>query len=307
MTSPSEPQRPLYAMGLRLLAALAITTMFALAKALQKQGVSLVEAMFYRQLFALPVVLATMLITTGRIRIATPRIGRHVSRTALGLCGMAFNFLSVSLLPLAESITLTFTAPIFATMLSALMLGEKTGIHRWSAIMVGFLGVALIAGPGGNQLPVLGLIVGACSALSVALVSVVLRDIARTEPSAVIVFWFSLLSLPPTGLALIWFGQWHSPELWAGIVLLGLLGGVGQMLLTGALKWAPVAVVMPMDYSSILWAALIGWLVWGTLPDASSWAGASLIIGGGLYIVWREQWLGRRPSFAARASGDIAT
>ncbi len=279
--------------------------MWALVKLLGARGVHVVELLFYRQLVALPVVFAWIVWSVGPSGVATQRIGLHARRTTIGLISMALNFSSVMLLPLAESTTIGFTAPIFATILSAVVLRETTGVHRWAAVLVGFAGVVVMARPDAAHFPLFGMTVGIMAAIGVASISIVLRSMAQTETPAAIVFWFTLLSLPPMGLLMIWFGRAHDPITWALICALGISGGIAQLLLTNALKWARVAIVLPMDYSAIIWAALLGWLFWGTLPIASTWLGTVLIVGSGLYIVVREHRLGMISTLRAQADADI--
>lgn len=309
LLSPKPPgppaERPLYAIGLRLGAVVALSLMWALVKLLGTRGVHLVELLFYRQLFAVPVVYAWILWTVGPGGIATRRIGLHATRTGVGLTSMAFNFGSVMLLPLAESTTIGFTAPIFATIFSALLLREATGIHRWAAVCVGFAGVAVMARPDAGHFPLLGLAVALIAAIGVATISIMLRTMSRSEGPSAIVFWFTLLSLPPLGLLMLRFGQGHDPLTWAIIVAMGICGGIAQLLLTNALKWARVVIVMPMDYSAIIWAALLGWLFWGIMPIPSTWIGAGLIVASGFYIVLREHRLGRIATLRAQAAAEI--
>jgi drug/metabolite transporter (DMT)-like permease len=121
-----------------------------------------------------------------------------------------------------------------------------------------------------------------------ALITIAVRDLGRTENTVAIVFWFSLLSLVPLGAALPFVWVPHSAGDWGLLVLLGLSGAVVQMCLTGALRLAPVSVVIPMDYSSLLWSIAFGWWIFGTFPATSTWIGAPIIIGSGLFIAWRE-------------------
>lgn len=286
--------RTLYAIGLRLGAIAALALMSAFIKLLSERGVGLVELVFYRQLIALPVVYAWICATRGAMGFATTRIGSHARRTIVGLTGMFLNFGAVVLLPLAEAATIGFTVPIFATILSALILREATGIHRWGAVLIGFAGVVVMARPDSAHFPPLGLAVAISAAIATATVSIMLRVLSRTEEAPVIVFWFSLLSVPPLGLLMIWRGQMHDAATVALILAMGASGGIAQMLLTNALRWGPVSVVLPMDYSAILWATGLGWLLWNTLPIASTWIGAVLIIASGLYIALREHRLGIR-------------
>lgn len=278
-----------------------LSLMWALIKLLSARGVHLVELLFYRQFLAIPIVYGWILWSAGPGGIATKRLDLHATRTVIGLASMVFNFGSVMLLPLAESTTIGFTAPIFATIFSALFLREATGVHRWGAVVLGFVGVIVMARPDTAHFPPLGLAVAITAAIGVATISILLRALSRTETPSAIVFWFTVMSVPPLGLLMLWFGQWHDPVTWALIGCMGICGGIAQLLLTSALRWGPVAVVLPMDYSAIIWAALLGWIFWDTLPIASTWAGALLIVVSGLYIILREHRLGRIATLRAEA------
>jgi drug/metabolite transporter (DMT)-like permease len=275
--------------GLRLLAVFALASMMALIKLAESGGASLAELLFFRQACALPVVMLWLANGPGLASIRTERIGSHARRTAIGLCGMVANFGAVLLLPLAEATTLGFTVPIFATILAALVLREQVGRHRWGAVVLGFAGILIVAQPGGGHFPLAGALVGLAGAVLTALVSIELRQLSRTEATGTIVFWFSLLSLAPLGLADLFFVQPHPAWVWITIVGAGFAGGIGQLALTGALRFAPVSAVLPMDYSSLIWATLYGWLIFGVLPTPYTWIGAPVIIASGLYIVWRER------------------
>ncbi len=287
----------------RLLGAMMLMVMFTLGKLLQARGVHLVEIVSYRQLLALPIVMAWMLMLSGPSGLRTRRIGGHAGRTAVGLISMVLNFGSYALLPLAEATTIGFSAPIFATLLSSVLLKEAVGIHRWSAVAVGFAGILLMAGPASGHFAWAGVAVGLSAAFGTAMVSILIRQLARTEPATAIVFWFTLLSVPPALLGLLLFGRAHDVTTLLLICAMGAAGGVAQLFLTAALKFGPVSIVVPMDYSSIIWAALAGWLLWGVLPLLSTWLGAAIIIASGLYIVWREHVRGQRDRLRRQAEG----
>lgn len=281
-------ERRLYAIGLRITATLCLASMSTLVKLTGMHGVSLPEAMFYRQLFALPLVVAVIALGPGLPTIRTERFGAHLSRTIFGLVGMSATFGAVLLLPLAEATTIGFTVPIFATILSVLLLKEVAGIHRWGAVLLGFIGVLVVIQPGNSHIPLTGALVALSSAFMISFISVLLRQIGKTESALTTVFWFSLLSVPPLGLFLPFVGHRHDPATWALLFAMGTLGGIGQIALTASLRWAPVSVVVPFDYVNLLWATLFGWLIFDMLPGESTWWGAPLIIASGLYIVWRE-------------------
>jgi drug/metabolite transporter (DMT)-like permease len=287
-------ERPLLAIGLRLLAVLMLSTMFACGKLLASRGVTLVETLFYRQALALPVVFGWLAFTQGAGAIRTQRIRAHATRTVLGLIGLMLNFGSFILLPLTEATTIGFTMPIFGTILSALLLREATGIHRWSAVILGFVGVLVMMRPDTNHLPPFGVAVALSAAIMTAIVSILLRELGRTEDAGVTVFWFTLLSLPILGVLMPFFARSHDATSWALLVFIGVSGGIAQLSLTAALRWAPVSVVLPMDYSAIIWATLIGWLALNQWPLPTTWIGVALIIASGLYIAWREHVRRRR-------------
>ena len=155
--------------------------------------------------------------------------------------------------------------------------------------------------PAGSHLPPIGLALALSAALGVAAVTITIRQIGRTEGTATTVLWFTIFSMIVSGLFLPFFAEGHSPAEWLLLVLLGLAGGFGQLFLTSSLRYAPVAVVVPFDYVQLLWAVLLGWAIWQTQPLATSWIGAAVIIGSGLYTIYREHRLGRDKPVQAAA------
>lgn len=284
----ARPHRPMLAIAFRLLAVLCLSVMFITGRVAANHGVNLIETAFYRQLIAMPVVFVTVALTAGVASIRTNRIGGHAIRMTVGLIGMVLNFLSYILLPPAEAAAIGFTMPIFGTILSALLLREATGVHRWAAVIVGFLGVMVMIRPDAGHFPLQGVAVALTAAVLTAIVSLILRELGRTEQSGTVVFWFTLLSMAPLGLAMPFFAQSHDAFTWGLLVTIGVVGGAAQILLTAALRFGPVAVVLPMDYSAIIWTTLLGAFLGEGWPMATTWAGAALIIASGLYIAWRE-------------------
>lgn len=267
--------------------------MFVTVRVVDGRGVHVVESLFYRQALALPFVLGWVAMADGLRSVQTRRIGVHASRMLLGLTGMLLNFLSYILLLPAEAATIGFTMPIFGTILSALILREATGIHRWAAVLIGFVGVLVMVRPDAAHFPLQGVAVAIAAAFVTASVSLVLRELGRTESAGVVVFWFTTLSMIPLGIAMPFFAQMHDPVTWGLLLLIGLFGGIAQICLTAALRWGPVSVVLPMDYSAIIWTTLLGLAIGAPWPLATTWIGASLIIASGLYIAWREHVRGK--------------
>jgi len=281
--------RVMLGIAMRLLAVLLLATLSALIKLAEARGAELVEIMFWRQGAAIPVVLAYMAMTDrGFGAVRSNAVRGQVIRAAIGVTGMAFNFGAVLLLPLAEATTLAFTVPIFATILGAVMLKEPTGWHRWGAVVVGFIGVLIVTQPGSGHFPIAGVAVGLTSSVFVAIVAIQLRQIGKVDRPVTTVLWFSTLSMVPLGLLYPFFAHGHDLTTFAILAAMGLFGGLGQIAFTAALKHAPVSAVMPMDYSSLIWATLYGWVLFDMLPTPWTWVGAPVIVASGLYIVWRE-------------------
>ncbi|KTE75814.1 DMT family transporter [Sphingopyxis sp. A083] len=295
--SPEVPQHYLGGIALRLLAMLSLSLMFVLVKRIDAAGIHIVESLFWRQAIVLPMLVGWALTRGGLAIYRTRRIGTHARRAMMGLTGMALNFGGMIFLPMAEATTINLSVPIFAVIFAALFLGEPTGLQRWSAVLVGFLGVLLVLNPttlvaqGFTGHHGLGTLIALGGAVMTALITIQVRDLARTESPMTIVFWFSLISMLPLGLALPFVMTAHGAGEWALLIGLGLLGAVVQLSLTGALRLAPVAVVTPMDYSSLLWSIACGWFFFGTLPAETTWVGAPLIVASGLFIAWREHRL----------------
>lgn len=292
--APHAAQHYLGGIALRLLAMISLSLMFVVVKLIAEAGIHLVESLFWRQALVLPFVLAWAATHGGVATLKTRRIGAHARRAMMGLIGMACNFGGMILLPMAEATTINLSVPIFAVIFAAVLLGEQTGWQRWSAVIVGFIGVLVVLDPisgfsggfGGDH--GLGTMIAIAGAVMTALITIAVRDLGRTESAATIVFWFSLVSMIPLGLALPFVSVPHSTYEWLLLFTLGFLGAVAQLSLTGALRLAPVAVVIPMDYTALLWAILCGWWFFGTLPAETTWVGAPLIVASGLFIAWRE-------------------
>lgn len=299
-----EPrQRPLLALGIRFIAAGLLATMLLLVKLASEHGVSLVETVFWRQSVPAVAILIWLGMRGELARLRTPRFPAHVRRAATGLLGMFLNLGAVVLLPLTEATVLGFTAPIFAVILAAVLLHEKVGPIRWFAVTFGLAGVVLMAGAsGGSSIPPSGLAVGISAAFMLALISILLRDLTRTEEPIAVVFWFSALCAPVVAVpALIW-GTAHDATTWALLAGLSLVGGLCQLLLTLSLRLGNVSSVIVMDYTAFGWSVLWGWLFFNHLPPAGTWIGAPVIVAAGLLILWREHRL--HLSSSARAIAE---
>jgi drug/metabolite transporter (DMT)-like permease len=293
MATDRPAQNRLAGIGLRVAAATCFSFMAMLVKIGHEAGVHLVELAFYRFAFGLPPLLLWIAATRNFGAWRTRRPLAHLWRSAAGLTTLTLAFSALGLLPLAETTTIGFAAPLFAVALSALVLGEPVGRHRWTAVILGFIGVLVVMRPEGRHLPPLGLLLAGLAAFGGGIVTITIRQVGRTEGTQTTVLWFSLLSLLATGLLMPAFGRAHDSGTWLLLAGLGLVGGFSQIWLTASLRFAPVPAVVPFDYSQLLWAVLLGWVVFGDAPVPTTWLGAAIIVASGLYTLYREHRLGR--------------
>jgi drug/metabolite transporter (DMT)-like permease len=283
---------------LRIGSGLSFSTMGALLKLASTHGMNAPELLFYRSLFSLPVVLFWVLNRESLAALRPKQPWAHVWRSSLGLMSMGLTFQALILLPLADATAINFTAPIFATILSFVILKEDVGWHRWTAVLTGFVGVLVIARPGGSSLPALGVLIALVAAVSQSGVTTTLRHLQRSENVSAIVFWFAIAGILVGGLLMTVFGRMHNAEAFALVIGGGLLGGVGQLLMTSSLR-APVSVVSAFDYLQIVGATIYGWLLFSDMPKANTVLGATMIAGSGLYTAWREHRRRLREAAAA--------
>ena len=297
MPGAAPPERRLFGIALRAASATSFGLMAAFLKAASQHGVSTFEMIFHRNVWSLLVVGGWIAAGPGWAAVRTSAPLAHLTRSIIGLISMLLTFGAVALLPLGEATTLTYAAPIIATLLSGLLLAEKIGPRRWGAVAVGFVGVLLVARPG-EGITALGLTVGIGAAFGQSAVMITVRQISRTEQTVAIVFWFTVFTTLAGAAMLPIFGHGHDFRTYAILAAAGLLGGVGQLSMTGSLRFAPVSVVVPLDYLQIVWGIAIGWLVFLSPPTPLMLAGASLIAGSGIYTAYREHKRGKVPAEA---------
>jgi drug/metabolite transporter (DMT)-like permease len=242
---------------------------------------------FFRFFFAL-FPMAPLIMNSGGLEVFQTKIFfGHVWRSFIGISSLIFYFFSLQHLPLADAVAVSFTNPIFITILSVILLKEKVGNARWVAIAIGFLGVILIAKPEGLALN-MGVLFGLGSAVFYAAAMITLRTLGRTEKVLTTTSYFTVLAT--LMLAIPAALTWHAPSFMDLMIfiLCGLLAGMGQLFLTSAYQLASPSVVSPFNYTSILWAVLFGFIIWGQIPHMQVWLGAAIVIGTGIYIVRGE-------------------
>ena len=275
-----------------LAAVLAFSTVNALVKWLVATY-PVGEVVFFRGLFAMVPALI-LLAHHGRISaLRTQRLPEHVGRGFVQFLSTICIFTAFGMMPLADAVAITFSNPLFITLLSIPLLGEKVGPHRWAAVIAGFVGILVIVRPGGGVFE-LGAIFALLNAALGASVTTALRRMSLTEANVTLIFYQSFTACV-LGFALLPFG-WVTPASWTDLsllVLVGLCSGAGQYFWTQGYRLAPATVAAPFSYTSMLWALLFGFWVWGEVPSIAVIFGAAIVISAGFYILWRETVRGR--------------
>ena len=263
-----------------------LATMDALLKWMVERY-PVLQIVFLRNVIALLPVAVHIWQGPGWRAMRTNRLPALLGRSLLSLIATALLILALGRMQLAEATAVLFVAPLFVTALSMPLLAEHVGIHRWAAVLLGFAGVMIMIRPGAGVLG-FGAVLALGSALFYALTMIAIRYLARTESTAAIVGYNQIGIAVVTGAFMPI--QWVTPTLidTALFVALGLLAGFGQLALTKACRLAPVSVLAPFDYTTMLWAVLLGYWIWGELPDVFVIVGVVIVAASGIYIVRRE-------------------
>ncbi|NQV45659.1 MAG: DMT family transporter [Rhodospirillales bacterium] len=273
-------------------------SMVALIKHLILSGYSTFQILFFRNAVAfIPIGLLVMQ-QGGIASLATKRPWGHLLRSLIGLIAMGGFFYSLNTLALSDLVAISFAAPLFMTALSVPLLKEKVGMRRWAAVIVGFIGVLIMVKPTGSIELASFIALGATLFYALALIAV--RNLSKSETSAAIVFYFTLIGTVIS--AVLMLSHWETPDL-RGLLLLvavGLVGGTAQIVMTSAIKAAPIAILAPFEYTALLWASGFDIIIWNVFPAANTLWGALIVAATGLYIVHRETRLNTRARFPAR-------
>jgi drug/metabolite transporter (DMT)-like permease len=301
---PHRTERALLGLMLRAAAMLLLATMFMLVKLAGDSGIAAPEVMFWRQAVTVPTLLGGLALTGNLGLLRTNRMASHARRAMTGTFGLLCNVSAAMLLPLAEATTLGFTTPLFAVVISALVIRQHVGPWRWAAVTLGFAGVLIVAQPGHVPVSLLGVAAGLTAGLVVASVSFQIRDLSRTEAPVACVFWFGFYGTVFAGVLMPLYATPHTAWQWLLLIGIGLAGTGAQLLITLALRHAAVATVIVMDYTALIWSTLYGWLIWDQLPPRVTWLGAPLIVAAGMIITWREHRMARAISPASALEED---
>ncbi len=306
---------PFKAIGLKLISALLFAAMSALVRQLGDVA-PVGQMVFFRSAFAiLPVVVIYALRGELASAVRTGRPLGQLGRGMLSVCGMFTNFSALTRLPLADATAISFASPLITVALAAVVLKERVRVYRWSAVAIGFAGVIVMLIPhfdigayagAAGAVAAVGSVLALTSAFCNAGTVIQTRRLTQTETTSSIVFYFSLVCAIAGALTLPF--AWHSPtgrELTA-LIALGILGGLAHILLTESYRFAAASVVAPFDYSSMLWALLLGYWLFGELPDTLVYLGAAIVAGAGLFVIWRERQLGLQRAREAEGPATAA-
>ncbi len=248
-----------------------------------------VQTAFFRAVIS--VILLLPMIAAGRVKPwESKRITGHFWRTLMGTLSMVLGFYAVSLLPLADATAIAFSQPLFSVVVAALIAGEKVRWRRWSATIVGFVGVLIMVQPGEGSLQ-LGALVALANAASVAISILLVKRLSGTETPLMILTQFALFSTVFLTLPAIWVWRW--PDLWGWVLAVGvaLTATVGQYFWVQAFKAGEMSAVAPFEYLRLPFAVFVGWLIWGEMPVIWTYVGAAIVIASALYIAHREAQL----------------
>jgi len=259
------------------------------------------EIVFFRSAFAL-IPLLGMLAFQRKLAeaVKTRKPWAHARRGLFGVTSMMLWFFSVERLPLPEAMAINYAAPLVIVILGALILHEKVRIYRSTAVAIGFIGIIVVLWPRLGMLPAgglgqsefIGALCGLASTVLMGFVAIQIRTMTATESTSSIVFYFSV-TCTVTALLTAPFG-WSVPPPGAAalLVLCGLLGGVGQIMLTTAYRYAETSTIAPFEYVSIIWGTTLSFLLFDEIPSVYVWVGGAIVIAAGIFIIFRERQLG---------------
>jgi drug/metabolite transporter (DMT)-like permease len=279
---------------LQVLAMLCFTLQGAQVRHLAGE-VPLGQLVFARSLFGL-IPLLLLLAWQSKLPHAlyTKNARAHVTRGMTNLSGMFFNYAGLARIPLADATAIGYATPLFTVILAALFLGEIVRLWRWGAVMVGFVGVLLMLWPylGAGVADAAGAIYVLIAAFLFGVAMTQVRHMTATETTGALVFYYSVLGIVLSLVTIFW--GWVVPDAMGllSLFMLGIVGGLAQILMTESFRHAPASVLAPFAYTSMIWAVLIGYFWFGEVPEIIVLAGAAIVIGAGLFVIWREHRLG---------------
>lgn len=249
------------------------------------------EVTFFRNLFGF-VALVPWLVIQGLEPLRTRRIGLHFARAGTNVVAMLMFFMALSMTPMVQVQALAFTAPLFTTVLAALLLKEAVRIRRWMATLAGFIGALIIIRPGFQPIDA-GALLTLASAAVWAVTMIIIKQLSRTDSAFTITAYMVILMTPMSLIAAVPVWAWPNGTQLGWLAACGITGTVAQFLMAHAFRLADTSVVLPLDFMKVVWGALIAWLWFSEVVGIWTWIGALIIFTGATYIVFRERRLER--------------
>ena len=242
-----------------------------------------------RGMASVPFVLVWVLATVGVKALVRIRWPLHLLRGVLSVTMMIAFVYALRGMPLATAYTIFFVAPLLITALSVPFLGERVGPRRWTAIVVGLVGVLVVLRPTGEGVLSLAGLAVLGAAVGYAVSAITVRELSRTDSTQAMVFW--MVTMLSVGAGLLAWPEWvpvRGEHAWL-ILGVGAAGAVGQYAITEAFSRGEASVIAPFEYTALAWGVGLDLALWGVLPDAVPWIGAAIIVGSGLYLIRRER------------------
>lgn len=257
------------------------------------------EIAFFRNLFGL-LVLAPWFVVQGLEPLRTSRIGLHFARAGSNLIAMLMFFMALSLSPMVQVQSLAFTAPLFTTVLAAIILKETVRLRRWMAALVGFIGAMIIIRPGFQPVDS-GALLTLGSAMVWAFSMIIIKQLSRTDSAITITAYMVVLMTPLSLAVAVFFWTWPTAVQLVWLAACGVTGTIAQLLMAQAFRVADTSVVLPLDFMKVIWGAIIAWIWFSETVDLWTWIGAIVIFCGATYIALRERALDKTAPAAAEA------
>lgn len=287
---------PLRAAGFMLASTLCFGVM-AIAIRLASHTLSTVEIAFFRNFFGLMTVLP-LVMRMDPAALRTKQLPRYFMRCVIGIFSMLCGFWAIGHLPLAQAISLSYSSPVFVTILAAVMLGETVRGRRWAAVAAGFIGVLVIVRPFSHEFTG-GTLIALLAAVLSAVVAIQIKQLARVDAANTIVLYTYLFWVPISLIPALFAWEWPQGIVWLWVIGAGLFGTGGQVLWTHALKLGEVSALTPISFIQLPLVALVGWLWFNESVDVYTWIGAGIILAANAYIAHREAVLLRRHATTA--------
>jgi drug/metabolite transporter (DMT)-like permease len=250
------------------------------------------EIAFFRNLFGV-FFLAPLILRNGRALLRTNHFNWHFIRASINVFAMLIFFYALSITPLATVQALSFTAPLFTTVLAVLLLGEQVRFRRWAAVIVGFIGVMIILRPGVQPID-FGALLVLLSASIWALTMIVIKRLSNTDSPLTITAYVTMLLTVMSFVPALFVWTWPVGMQWPLLLVAAVFGTMGQLCVAKAFAYADTTIVLPFDFAKIIWGAMLGYVFFGEYVNAYTWIGGIVIFAGATYVAYRERQLEKR-------------